>query len=179
MAPGRAGPRLAVPSVRCEPRKATLWVTTTFGSGKISSRPWAVGEVTPAALRGVHGAARRPGDRAVDAVGRAISRGLGCSGAMAEQLNELQFVLGEVPCVEVVQTSLPVKVADLRGPGSTASSVPSTGLRSLGRRRARRSELRGHPAHDPAVGVAPPINQWRSPGVRGWWPKRRRGSSLR
>ncbi len=48
----------------------------------------------------------------------AITRALGSSGPVSSELIELQFTLGEGPCLEAVLTSAPVMIADLNGPAA-------------------------------------------------------------
>lgn len=48
-----------------------------------------------------------------------ISRSLGASGQLSRELDELQFTLGEGPCLQAVEMAAPVLVADLDDPDLT------------------------------------------------------------
>jgi hypothetical protein len=50
---------------------------------------------------------------------REISRSLGASGPLSRELDELQFTLGEGPCLQAVIDRVPVLVADLDAPDFT------------------------------------------------------------
>jgi hypothetical protein len=49
----------------------------------------------------------------------AITRSLGASGQLSRELDELQFTLGEGPCLQAVNSAAPVLVADLDDPTLT------------------------------------------------------------
>jgi GAF domain len=50
---------------------------------------------------------------------REISRSLGASGPLSRELDELQFTLGEGPCLQAVTERVPVLIADLNAPDFT------------------------------------------------------------
>jgi hypothetical protein len=66
----------------------------------------------------------------------AISRSFGASSAASRELDELQFTLGEGPCLDAVRDSVPVLADDLRDPASArwpgfASAAAERGVRAV------------------------------------------------